>query len=518
MDSSKLAVKFFADDSSTLTLEELVPVFHSWIQNQAVPGHQLIDVADYKHVTNGPGIMLIAHEGQFGYDLGEGKPGLLYSRMRALQGSFEKKLSDVAAVALTACSRIEQAVPGKIHFRTDRVLFRINDRLAAPNTPATFKLLESQLQAFFGKLLGGAVRMEHRTDAARPFEIVVQGQAAHRSPQCWHRSGNTYIAPRVAVELGAGFLHRRPREPGRASFNWVKRPRASSTATRVLKEAFLSTHGGDMPIIARDLQADAPNDDARTFRHPAGNPRLACGWRLARGICSIWGTSPKRVVQRVLLVSDAGIVAAGHVERAVRSLYRASVVVRLFDSVEENPTTVHVDRGLRAATDFKPDMIIGLGGGSSMDCAKGINFRFTNGGQMQDYWGINKAHAPMLPMIAIPTTAGTGSEAQSFALITDPQTHQKMACGDHRAMPRMAILDPELTATQPPSVAAATGIDAVAHAVETIATTKRTEVSRRVFPIGVGSARESYERAMRNPLDQQARRHAAGGTSVRRRH
>jgi len=209
--------------------------------------------------------------------------------------------------------------------------------------------------------------------------------------------------------------------------------------------------------------------------------------------------------QRVLLVSDPGIVAAGHVERGVRSLYRAGVVVRVFDSVEENPTTVHVDRGLRAAGDFKPDMIVGLGGGSSMDCAKGINFRFTNGGQMQDYWGINKAHTPMLPMIAIPTTAGTGSEAQSFALITDPQTHQKMACGDHRALPRVAILDPELTATQPPRVAAATGIDAVAHAVETSATTKRTEVSRRFSRAAWQLLERSHERAMRDPSDQQAR-------------
>ena len=209
--------------------------------------------------------------------------------------------------------------------------------------------------------------------------------------------------------------------------------------------------------------------------------------------------------KRVLLVSDAGIVAAGHVERAVRSLYASDVMVRVFDLVEENPTTVHVDRGLRAANNFKPDAIVGLGGGSSMDCAKGVNFRFTNGGQMQDYWGVNKAHAPMLPMIAIPTTAGTGSEAQSFALITDPQTHQKMACGDTRALPRVAILDPELTRTQPPRVAAATGIDAVAHAVETCATTKRTEVSRQFSRAAWGLLDRSFERVMRDAGDDKAR-------------
>ena len=161
----------------------------------------------------------------------------------------------------------------------------------------------------------------------------------------------------------------------------------------------------------------------------------------------------------------------------LRALYQAGIAVRVFDGVGENPTTIHVGRGFFAAREFKPDLIISLGGGSSMDCAKGVNFLLSNGGRMQDYWGVNKATQPMLPMIAIPTTAGTGSDAQSFALITDPETHQKMACGDKKALPRIALLDSDLTATQPPKVAAATGIDAIAHAVETAATTRQTEVS-----------------------------------------
>ncbi len=181
---------------------------------------------------------------------------------------------------------------------------------------------------------------------------------------------------------------------------------------------------------------------------------------------------------RVLLVSDPGIVEAGHVERAMRSLYSAGVLARLFDGVAENPTTDHVHRGLAIAKKFNIDFIIGLGGGSSMDCAKGINFLISNGGKMADYWGVNKAEKAMLPLIAIPTTAGTGSEAQSAALITDPIAHAKMACWDEKAAARIAILDPELSATQPRRVAAATGIDAIAHAVETAGTSKRNEVSR----------------------------------------
>ncbi len=208
---------------------------------------------------------------------------------------------------------------------------------------------------------------------------------------------------------------------------------------------------------------------------------------------------------RILLVTDPGIEEAGHVERAVRTLYRAGFPVRVFDEVAENPTTVHVGKGVLAARAFKPDLIIGLGGGSAMDCAKGINFMFTNGGRMQDYWGTGKATQPMLPLVAVPTTAGTGSDAQSYALITDPDTHQKMACGDPKALPRVALLDPELTATLPPKVAAATGIDAVAHAVESSGSTKRNDISRRLSLESWRLLEASFERAMRDPSDVGAR-------------
>src|SRR5205823_5178450 len=125
------------------------------------------------------------------------------------------------------------------------------------------------------------------------------------------------------------------------------------------------------------------------------------------------------------------------------------------------------------AAPLKIDSLIGLGGGSSMDCAKGINFLLTGGGAMQDYWGFGKAVQPMLPMIGIPTTAGTGSEAQSYALISDAETHVKMACGDPKAAFELAILDPRLTRSQPRHVTAAAGYDAISHAVESYVTTRR---------------------------------------------
>jgi alcohol dehydrogenase len=208
---------------------------------------------------------------------------------------------------------------------------------------------------------------------------------------------------------------------------------------------------------------------------------------------------------RALLVTDPGIVEAGHVERAMRSLYQAGIVTRLYDGVGENPTTEHVARGLAIAAKFQVDFIIGLGGGSSMDCAKGVNFLLTNGGRMQDYWGVNKAAKAMLPFIAIPTTAGTGSEAQSAALITDPDTHNKMACLDVKATARVAILDTDLTATQPRKVAAATGIDAISHAVETAASTNRNDVSRAFSRQAWQLLSSSFVRSLDQPQDAAAR-------------
>ncbi len=218
--------------------------------------------------------------------------------------------------------------------------------------------------------------------------------------------------------------------------------------------------------------------------------------------------------RRVFLVTDPGIVKAGHAGRALKSLEGAGLEAVLFDGVEENPTTRHVEAGVAAARVEKIDFIVGLGGGSSMDCAKGVNFLLTSGGEMKDYWGVGKARAPMLPLIAVPTTAGTGSESQSFALISDPVTHQKMACGDKRAAARVAILDPELTLTQPQAVAAATGIDAVSHAVESAVTRRRTPLSR-MFSVEAWRLLEgNFERVLEAPEDIEARGSMLLGASL----
>ena len=179
----------------------------------------------------------------------------------------------------------------------------------------------------------------------------------------------------------------------------------------------------------------------------------------------------------VFLVSDLGIARAGHLGRAQRLLEAAGIPVSVFTATHENPTEADAAACRDAARAVRFDCFVALGGGSSMDTAKAANFLLTNGGAMRDYHGYGKAAKPMLPLIAIPTTAGTGSECQSYALVSRDDTHEKMACGDPKAGARIAILDPELTATQPRSVAILTGLDALAHALESAVCTKRSAIS-----------------------------------------
>jgi len=208
---------------------------------------------------------------------------------------------------------------------------------------------------------------------------------------------------------------------------------------------------------------------------------------------------------RALLVTDPGLKSAGHPRRAVESLQKSGLEVFIFDHVEENPSSQHVESGAAFARPLHVDLIVSVGGGSAMDCAKGINFLVTNGGSMRDYKGFGKAHKPMLPSIGVPTTAGTGSEAQSYALIADDSTHMKMACGDRKAAFRVAILDPEVTISQPAAVTALTGIDALSHALESYVTTKRNPLSQ-IFAREAWKLLESnLEKVLADPKDLEAR-------------
>ncbi|MCH7227593.1 iron-containing alcohol dehydrogenase [Haloferula sp. A504] len=179
-----------------------------------------------------------------------------------------------------------------------------------------------------------------------------------------------------------------------------------------------------------------------------------------------------------LIITDPGIVAAGHVERAATLLGNAGLRPDVFEESQVNPTESDVAECRDFAARVRPDLIIGLGGGSSLDTAKGCNFLLSHPDKrMSDFHGYGHATAPMLPFIAVPTTAGTGSECQSYTVLARDGTHEKMACGDPKALARIALLDPELTASQPEFVATLAALDALSHAIESAVSTKHNPVS-----------------------------------------
>ena len=183
-------------------------------------------------------------------------------------------------------------------------------------------------------------------------------------------------------------------------------------------------------------------------------------------------------LKKPLLVVDPGVISGGHLEFMLQSLKATVESVQVFTDVLENPTDRSIRKGADKLRSEKFDSIIGFGGGSAMDTAKGLNFLLTNGGQMMDYQGYGKASLPMLPSIGIPTTAGSGSEAQSYAIVVRAEDNVKIACGDIKARFQYVILDSHLLLSVPRDVQAAAGIDAISHALESFVCRASTTRSR----------------------------------------
>jgi hypothetical protein len=173
----ELAVKFYAEEPFEPDPRELVPIFHEWIQNDRLEDELLIDVADYTHVHHGPGVLLIGHTAQYGLDGGEGRPGLLYRCRRAAEGGARTRLRAAFRSVLRACRLLEQesALRGRLRFRTDEALLRIQNRLLAPNTREALEALRSELEPVLADLYRGAERIT--TDQvglpAEPFSVRI---------------------------------------------------------------------------------------------------------------------------------------------------------------------------------------------------------------------------------------------------------------------------------------------------------------------------------------------------------
>ncbi|MCC4832614.1 L-threonine dehydrogenase [Shewanella sp. 1_MG-2023] len=181
--------------------------------------------------------------------------------------------------------------------------------------------------------------------------------------------------------------------------------------------------------------------------------------------------------KRALIVTDTPLVKIGLVEKVTSKLIENDIAVFVFDGVQPNPTTANVEAGLSLLKAHECDFVISLGGGSPHDCAKGIALVATNGGNICDYEGLDMSAKPQMPLVAINTTAGTASEMTRFCIITDEKRHIKMAIVDKNTTPILSVNDPELMIEKPAALTAATGMDALTHAIEAYVSIAATPIT-----------------------------------------
>jgi len=208
---------------------------------------------------------------------------------------------------------------------------------------------------------------------------------------------------------------------------------------------------------------------------------------------------------KVLVITDAGVRKAGPFDRVKNVLEKAGVPFEVFDGIDIEPTMETLERCLKSIGSQRFGAVIGLGGGSSIDVAKVTAAMLTNGGDPQEYLGIEKIPKPGLPMIMISTTAGTGAEVTTNALLIDKREKVKKSFVSSYLIPEVAIVDPELTVTLPPEITAATGMDALAHCLESFISLRATPMTELFSLEGVRWISESLREAYTNGTNTEAR-------------
>ncbi|MGL4868470.1 MAG: iron-containing alcohol dehydrogenase, partial [Cetobacterium sp.] len=212
-----------------------------------------------------------------------------------------------------------------------------------------------------------------------------------------------------------------------------------------------------------------------------------------------------RGLKKALIVTDEILVKIGLVEKLTDLLYENKIGYTIFDETKPNPTVTNVNDGLKQLKDNGCDFVISFGGGSPHDAAKGIALVATNGGDIKDYEGVDKSKHPQLPLISINTTAGTASEMTRFCIITDEVRHVKMAIVDKNVTPIIAVNDPELMLDMPKSLTAATGMDALTHAIEAYVSTIATPVTDACAEKAIKLISQNLREAVHNGQNIDAR-------------
>ncbi len=205
------------------------------------------------------------------------------------------------------------------------------------------------------------------------------------------------------------------------------------------------------------------------------------------------------------VVTDKGVKAAGILDKILKLLDEAQIKATVFDRLEKEPTVLSIGDATKELAKSGAQVVIGVGGGTSMDTAKAAAFLVTNGGCILDYVGVEKVKKPGLPVIAVPTTAGTGSELTRFIVFTGVDVRTKLTVGSYLTMAKYAILDPELTLTLPPKVTAGTGMDALTHAIESYVNTTAHHISEPLAMRAIELVAKSLRKAVAKGTNLQAR-------------
>ncbi|ROL74171.1 L-threonine dehydrogenase [Pseudomonas vranovensis] len=214
-------------------------------------------------------------------------------------------------------------------------------------------------------------------------------------------------------------------------------------------------------------------------------------------------------LRKALIVTDAGLAKAGIAERIAEMLAMRDIDSAIFDGAKPNPSIANVEQGLALLQRERCDCVISLGGGSPHDCAKGIALCATNGGHIRDYEGVDQSAKPQLPLIAINTTAGTASEMTRFCIITDEARHVKMAIVDRNVTPLLSVNDPALMAGMPKGLTAATGMDALTHAIEAYVSTAATPITDACAIKAIELISDNLRQAVADGSDLKARENMA---------
>ena len=210
--------------------------------------------------------------------------------------------------------------------------------------------------------------------------------------------------------------------------------------------------------------------------------------------------------QKVAIITDPGIIKAGLLDKITSILKEEKLLYNVFDGVDPNPKDRNVESGARAVRSFKADAMVAIGGGSVIDCAKAIGVLVSHGGErIKDFEGRTKVKKLILPFVAVPTTAGTGSEVTFSAVITDTENNYKMTVKSPYMAAKIAMLDPELTVTVPPHITASTGMDALTHAIEAYTVKVSEPVSDALALYAVELITHNLARAVKDGEDIEAR-------------